>query len=137
MGDVGMYVTYHDNPWERVFTTRGRKDIDKINLAWGQLYVIEFDRVIAKFEHLVEPDYEFYFTHSARPEDVHPELRVVARTDFDKDEFIRAFSREVRISPTKTYSEAVAEGLVAPMACVTVSPFPHDGRKRVRFIERR
>lgn len=137
MGDLGMYVTYHDDPWQRVFTTRGRKDLDKINLAWGQLYVIEFDRAIAKFRDLVEPDYEFYFTHSARPTDVRPELRVVARADFDSDEFIEAFSREVRVAPSKTYADAVAEGLVAPMTCVIVPSFPNEGKKRLRFFERR
>lgn len=136
-GDLGMYTTYDEDPWQRVFTTRGRKDIDKVTLAWGQLFVIEFDRAIAKFSNLVESDYEFHFTHSARPEDVHPELRVVARDGFNKDEFVNAFSREVRISPSKTYAEAVTEGLVAPMTCVTVLSFPNDGRKRVRFIERK
>ena len=136
-GDLGMYKTYNEDPWQRVFTTLGRKDIDKITLSWGQLYVVEFDRAIAKFRDFVEPDYEFHFTHSARPEDVHPELHVVARTNFDKNEFISAFSRQVRIAPSKTYADAVAEGLVAPMACVTVLSFPHDGRKQVRFIERR
>ena len=46
LGDLAMYTTYSEDPWQRRFTTKGRAALEKIYIPEGILQVAEFDRVV-------------------------------------------------------------------------------------------
>ena len=134
MGDLGMYVTYDEDPWNRTYTTRGRKEIDWLRIPGGQLYAAEFERAFIMFSDIVAPDFELHYPQDARVGERKMELWVIAETSFDPSEFIANFMREVRVSPNSTYADVVARKLVCPMTCKVVDRLSREGEKRRRFV---
>ncbi|MEX0917812.1 MAG: hypothetical protein WDZ93_01515 [Candidatus Paceibacterota bacterium] len=137
MGDLAMYTTYHEDPWQRRYATRGRRELDRIRIPGGQLQASEFERAIGTFHDLVMPDFELHYTPVTDTVPMQAELWVLPRGPFDERSFIDAFMQAVRISPDRTYADAVSRGLVPAMQCRSVRTLSREGRKRIRFIEER
>lgn len=135
MGDLGMYVTYDPDPCKCTYTTRGRKDIDRLRVSGGQMYVEEFERAINRFETLIAPDFELHYTEGALAGHASMELWVLPRRAFDTRDLAEMFMKEVRIAPSRTFADAVSHGFMQPLQCVTVRQLSRDGKKRLRFVE--
>lgn len=134
MGDLGMYVTYDPDPWQRTYTTRGRKDIDRLRISGGQLYAGEFERAIGRFDKLVAPDFELHYTEAALIGAAPMELWVLPRQPFAARDFAEKFMQEIRVAPRRTFADAVAAGLMRPLRCVSVRQLSREGKKRLRFV---
>ncbi len=131
MGDLGIYTLYDDDPWKRRYVTRGRVNLDRIRIPGGVLQAAEFERVFAQCADLVDPDFELHYSMAP----LSFTLWVIPKGSFDTEAFVAKLMETVRISPERTYADAVVRGLVPPFTCKRVEKLSRDGKKRVRFIE--
>jgi len=136
MGDVAFYTKYDGDPWKRQYTICGRAMLDKISVPGGFLQTPEWERVFALYADIVENDFELHYT---TPKDssqqARYELWVIQKKDFDETSFAQAFMHQVRISPERTFADAVAKGLLGAITVKKVDALSRSGQKRLRFIE--
>jgi len=135
LGDLAMYHTYSEDPWERTIVTRGRALLEKISLPGGILQVIEFERVVNLYSYDIEADFELHFTLShAETKKTQFELWVKPKREFDSEKLIQNIMEHLRLSPTRTFRQSVEEGLIPPMTIKLVNELSRENKKRLRFI---
>lgn len=130
-GDIGVRRRADDGTPR--YEVMGRKSLDRIKIAHGDLRVEEVERTLMRlFGRAIEYELHYY-----RPEDgQRPRivLRIVA-DDMAAEPAIDAhtIASGLRISPSRTYETLVAEGEHAPLVCEFITELPKVAGKRKRF----
>lgn len=136
MGDMGMYLTYDEDPWKRTYTTLGREELDKISIPGGILLTAEFDRVLADLSEEVDSDYELHYKlDNDEIAESKFELWVKLKKQTDLGDLAERIMDLIKINPSKTYKQGIDHGQLSPLKIKVVEKLSREGMKRRKFIK--
>ena len=113
------------------FSVLGRKEADRVKIPGGLFMADEIERVLRLFPHRVGDRFALHYRERAEHPFIEATLHVEFR-DAPNIDIASDIAKELRIGPSFTFAQGVAEGLYAPLRC---APFAEAGKaKRLRIV---
>lgn len=114
------------------FTVLGRTDMDFVKVPGGILRADEIERVLRLFPERANSRFEAHCFEEAGPRGpvIRLELHVESQ-DADLETLAEDVSRALRVAPSSTYSDGVAQGRFLPLRCVPLTTQNDGKRKRM------
>lgn len=139
---TGDYARFTEDTEDggRRYEVLGRVDLDYIKVAGGELRIEVIERAVKNLHPLLSEDFEVHTFSRDTGHLPSVEIHIAAKADLAvteslSKELAHLLASRIRISPTRTYTEGVADGLYAPLRCVVVAPFPQSHWKRRRMFQ--
>ncbi len=113
------------------FTVLGRATLDFLKIAGGLIRTDEVQRVMRLFGNHVTERFELHLYEDSRPDShkIRVELRVEPKTqDTDLDTLSREIAKLLRVAPSFTYADGVAQNMYLPLVCTRLETPPTAGK---------
>ncbi|MFZ2886843.1 MAG: hypothetical protein WA021_03420 [Minisyncoccia bacterium] len=106
------------------FTIVGRATLDFLKIPGGVLRVDEILRVVRLFQGRISERFELHRFERETPAGPKPqvELHVDPVGVIDMEKLASEVAAALRVNPTRSYAQGVADGLYLPLTCVILAP---------------
>ncbi len=118
----------------------GRVDLDYIKIAGGELRIEVIESAVRDLHPLLSEDFEVHAFSRDVGRLPSVEIHIATKNDLVvtealSKELAHLLAGRIRVSPTRTYAQGVADGLYASLCCKVVPPFPKSRWKRRRMFQ--
>ncbi len=128
---VDEHCTAHGS-WS--FTVLGRSDIDFVKIPGGMLKVDEIGRTLRALNDVVTDNFVLHLRNAADGARTRAILHVEPHAAVDLAVLAGRIAIELRVSPTSSYADGVAQGLYEPLICQLLDKARGDIYKQKSII---
>lgn len=114
------------------FTVLGRVQMDFLKISGGVLRADETERVVRLFPERLAGRFELHRYERETPDGpkTQVELHVELNGPLNLEMLARDIATNLRVNPSRTYAQGVADGLYLPLTCVALAPVTTSGKTK-------